>query len=86
MKTLSNPACLSEVVDRLGEVRADLPRCWGRMNAHQMVRHVADSFLGVMGRRPVSSATREFGPWMKWAALYFPMRWPHGVPTMPEVD
>ena len=23
---------------------------------------------------------------MKWAALYFPMQWPHGVPTMPEVD
>jgi hypothetical protein len=23
---------------------------------------------------------------MKWGALYFPLRWPHGVPTMPEMN
>lgn len=86
MKTLSDPACLSETVARLGKMRADQPRRWGRMNAHQMVCHLADSFLGVMGRRPVSAAAKEFGPLMKWAALYLPVHWPRGVPTMPEVD
>lgn len=86
MKMLSDPVCLNETVARLGKMRADLTRRWGRMNAHQMVCHLADSFLGVMGRRPIGAAAKEFGPLMKWAALYLPVQWPKGVPTMPEVD
>ena len=86
MKSLSNPARLKETLDRLAKVREGLPRRWGKMNAHQMVCHLADSFSAVMGQRPVSPARKEFGPLIKWAVLYLPVRWPQGVPTMPEVD
>ncbi len=86
MKTLSNAACLNEILDRLSHVRADSPRQWGKMNAHQMICHLADSLRGMMGRKQVSPAERPFGPVMKWAALNLPMKWPKGVPTRPEVD
>lgn len=86
MQKLSDPACLRTVLDRMSGLHADLPRRWGRMNAHQMVCHLADSFSAAMGRRPVSPATKQFGRAMKWAALYLPTRWPHGVPTPPELD
>jgi hypothetical protein len=86
VKTLSDAACLSEILDRLNRVRVDSPRQWGKMNAHQMICHLADSLRGMMGRKQVSPSERPFGPVMKWAALNFPMKWPKGVPTRPEVD
>jgi hypothetical protein len=57
------------------------------MTAPQMVCHLTDSFRGVMGEKSVSAATGLFQrTLMKWAALYVPVRWPHGVPTRPEMD
>jgi hypothetical protein len=57
------------------------------MSAHQMVCHLSDSLRAVTGRRQVSPAT---GPLqrtvIKWVALYFPVPWPGGVPTRPEID
>ncbi len=57
------------------------------MSSHQMVCHLGDSFLMMLGERAVSEATsfaqRTF---VKWIALYAPMPWPAGIPTVPEVD
>jgi hypothetical protein len=86
LKTLSDAACLNEILDRLKSVRPDSPRQWGKMNAHQMICHVNDSFAAAMGRKHASPAERPYGPVMKWLALNMPMKWPHGVPTRPEVD
>lgn len=86
MKTLSHPACLNEILDRLKSVRPGSPRQWGKMNAHQMICHLNDSFEAVMGRRYASPSEKPYGPLMKWLALNMPMKWPHGVPTRPEVD
>lgn len=86
MKTLSDAGCLNEILNRLGRMRLDSPRRWGRMNAHQMICHLADSLRAVMGRRYVSPAERPYGPFMKWLALNMPFKWPKGVPTRPEVD
>ncbi len=33
----------NEILNRLGRVHVDSPRKWGRMNAHQMICHLADS-------------------------------------------
>lgn len=57
------------------------------MTAHQMVCHLSDSFLTVLGERQASSKET----WMsrtvvKYIALHTKLPWPHGVPTMPEVD
>jgi hypothetical protein len=86
LKTLSDAACLNEILDRLKNVRPDSPRQWGKMSAHQMICHLNDSFLVAMGRKQASPAERPYGPVMKWLALNMPMKWPQGVPTRPEID
>lgn len=87
MKTLASPECKAEILRRLQTVRPDAPRRWGRMSAHQMVCHLHDSFLAVTGRRSISPATGLFQrTFLKWLALYAPLRWPPGVRTRPEVD
>jgi hypothetical protein len=86
LKTLSDAACLNEILDRLKSVRPDSPRQWGKMSAHQMICHLNDSLLAAMGRKNASPAERPYGPVMKWLALNMPMKWPQGVPTRPEVD
>jgi hypothetical protein len=57
------------------------------MSCHQMVVHVSDSFLCAMGER-TACAVKPPVPQsiMKWGALYFPMKWPRSVPTVPEME
>ena len=53
-----------------------------------MVCHLSDSFKTAIGERSVSGdksnlLTRTL---VRWIALYAPIKWPHGVPTMAEND
>jgi len=52
-----------------------------------MICHLNDSFLGVMGERPIpidpNFRNRKF---VKWVALEVPLPWPHGMKTRPEID
>ena len=87
MKTLASATDKAEILRRLRSVGADSPRRWGRMSAHQMVCHLSDTFLCVMGRKPVSHATGLFQrSVLKWFALYVPLRWAPGIATRPEID
>src|SRR5438045_4128838 len=87
MKTLVNDADRAEILARMERVRMDSPRRWGKMSSHQMVCHLADSFRGVMGEKALSVKPGNFGRGVvKWMALYSGIPWPHGTPTMPEVD
>jgi hypothetical protein len=88
MKTLANEKDRSVVLDRLRRVQVDSRRCWGKMTPHQMICHLNDSFKSVIGEREVAGdksnlLTRTV---VRWIALYAPLKWPHGVPTMPEND
>jgi hypothetical protein len=86
-KALNQTACRQEILARLGRIRPETPRRWGRMSAPQMICHLRDCYLSVMGERPMEIPVR-FG-WlraMKGLVLYMPHRWPHGVPTRPEFD
>lgn len=87
MKTLLNHGDKQEIVRRLENISTASTRRWGRMSAHQMVCHLADSFRGVMGDKPLSRAP-GFLPrtLMKWFGLYLPLPWPHGIKTRPEMD
>lgn len=87
MKSLHNAECRHEVVGRVQRVRPDTPRTWGKMTAPQMICHLNDAFLGVMGSKPLE-IPRGFTLWpvLKYIALYAPMKWPQGVPTRPEMD
>src|SRR4051794_16011875 len=87
MKTLSDHHCHHELITRIGNVQSDTPRRWGKMTAAQMICHVHDSFLGVMGEKEME-IPRGFTLWpfLKYLALYAPMEWPKDVPTRPEFD
>jgi hypothetical protein len=87
MKTLARQRDKAEILQRLRQVRPEWDRRWGRMSPHEMVCHLTDSFRMVTGEKPVSHAT---GPLqrtiVKWIVLYFPLRWPAGILTRPEID
>jgi hypothetical protein len=87
MKTLNQPQSKQEILQRIARLRPDLQRRWGRMNAGQMVCHLCDSFLCVMGEKPATVHLKfKARKLVKWCALYLPMHWPQGVATRPELD
>jgi hypothetical protein len=87
LKSLDDPSCKQEILNRIGKVRHDSPRRWGRMTAAQMICHLNDSFLGVMGEKPITIEPKfRARKLVKFIALYLPMHWPKGVPTRPEFD
>jgi hypothetical protein len=98
MKTLANEKDRADLIARLRKIRPDTPRRWGRMTAPQMIMHLSDAFLGLLGERqlpaelalPSSGKPRRRAPirraFRKWYAITSPLPWPHGVRTRPEVD
>ena len=88
MKRLDNKLDKAMLLDRLRQVGPHSQRRWGKMTPHQMICHLNDSFKTVIGEREVAGdksnlLTRSV---VRWLALYAPLKWPHGVPTMPEND
>jgi hypothetical protein len=87
MSTLADPAVRNSFFNRLQRLEPSSARRWGRMNAHQMVCHLNDSFSAAAGRKYASPATSVIQRTLvKWLALHTPMPWPHGVPTRPEIE
>ena len=87
MKTLARQRDKAEILHRLRRVHPESVRRWGRMSAHQMVCHLADSLRMATGEMPVSLDTSPLKRTIvKWVALYLPLRWPAGIPTCPEID
>ena len=87
MKSFASGDDRAELLARLKNVREGAPRQWGVMTAHQMVCHLGDAFLMMMGERPTSVASGFLQRTLiKWIALYGPLHWPAGIPTRPEVD
>jgi hypothetical protein len=87
MRHLGNPADRQAILKRLEGLSPGARPHWGRMTAHGMVCHLADSFRVPLGERSASMATGLYQrTLMKWAALYLVSRWPHNRPTRPEVE
>lgn len=87
MKTLNNPVDCQSLVHRLGKVKPDSSRRWGRMTPHQMVCHLNDLLQMATGERPTrvvaNPLTRTL---VKYGALYLPIPWPRGFRTIRELD
>ena len=88
MKSLGKADDKQEVLSRLQRLQPDSQRRWGKMTPHQMICHLNDSFKSVIGERDLlgdksNLLTRSL---VRWIALYAPLKWPHGVRTMPEND
>jgi hypothetical protein len=79
MKTIADPAVLAALSARLARLTSTQPRVWGTMSPHQMVVHLADAADAVLKRRAFVTPARRPRRVLKWAALYLPMPWPHGV-------
>jgi hypothetical protein len=88
MHSLSEPSTGNELIARLERLTADTSRRWGTMTSHEMLCHLADSFRGMMGERPVSrvQASAMKRRVMRFVALRVPLPWPKGIRTRPEVD
>jgi Protein of unknown function (DUF1569) len=87
MKTLRDPETRREIRERMMRIEPEMPRQWGRMTAHQMICHLADSFRGVLGEKTLHPVQiplpRKI---VKFIALGLPMQWPHDLKTTPEID
>jgi hypothetical protein len=87
MKTVARHRDKAEIIRRLRTVRPEAPALWGRMSAHQMICHLADSTRVAIGQKTVSAASGVLQRTVvKCIALYLPVKWPPGIPTRPEVD
>lgn len=87
MRNLLNGDDRREVLERLSRARGDAPRQWGRMTAHGMLCHLTDSFEACLGDRTVPDASTPFLRTVgRFVAVTLPMRWPRGLPTLPDVD
>jgi hypothetical protein len=87
MRTLASPSDKIELLRRLKSVQPASAARWGRMSAHQMVCHLADSLRMSMGEKRVTLDSNLFKrTLLKWLVLYVPLRWPPGILTSPEID
>jgi hypothetical protein len=87
MSRLDNRNTRGAIAQRLAALTANAPARWGRMNAHQAVCHLSDSFLLPLGRKTASMQSSPVQRTLvKWIALYAPIPWPKGVPTRPEME
>ena len=86
-KNLIKPGAGAEITARLNKLTPHTQRLWGRMTAHQMICHLNDSQRCAMGELPVTDRSNAFSrSVMKFVALWVPMKWPKGIPTVPEID
>jgi hypothetical protein len=79
VKTISDPAIASVLAARLERLTPEQNREWGTISPHQMLAHLADAADAVMQRRPFPRASRAPSRLLKYAALYLPRPWPHGI-------
>jgi hypothetical protein len=87
MKTLANLTDKEEIVRRLLTIKPASQRRWGKMTAAEMICHLSDSLRVIL----CDSEPNSIGSWFsrslfKWAALWLPVRWPHGVQTVQECE
>jgi hypothetical protein len=87
MSTLADPSVRARCCERIALVDPNAAPKWGRMTAPQMICHLNDSFAVGAGERFASPASNAFQRTVvKWIALRAPIKWPHGVPTRPEIE
>ena len=88
MTTVEDLVFVDALAERLSRLMPDSRRVWGTMTPHEMLCHLSDSFLGMLGERHVSSAnwSRPRRTVFRWIAFHTPLPWPRGIPTLAEVN
>ena len=87
MRTLGSERDQAEMRRRLGEVTASDTRRWGTMSAGEMVCHLRGAFRMALGEVVTTPLPQKLpGGVIKLLALWMPVRWPQGMPTVAELD
>lgn len=82
-----DPSAVKDLLDRLQRAHPETRALWGKMNVHQMVCHLNDSFGVAMGAKTASEDITFFNRTLiRWVAFHAPLPWPKGFATRPEVD
>lgn len=84
-KSLWKARTRQELLDRMERLSPEAKPIWGRMNASQMLAHLANWMHMADGR--IETAERRLllrHPPFKQFVIYW-MPWPKGVPTAPEL-
>ena len=84
MKTLATGRVVEELRGRMGSLcEGDMPG-WGVMTATEMACHLRGAFELAQGSRLCQPIAGPLPPGvMRTLALWVPVRWPKGVPTVP---
>ncbi len=84
---------VDELIARIRRLQPTSPRQWGTLTPNEMLCHLADAFLVMLGDRPAVTRPALSGDkllvvkWIaKWVALHTSLPWPRGMPTSREVD
>jgi hypothetical protein len=86
-RSLETPGTVEELITRIARLEPGSARRWGAMTAPEMLCHLSDSFLVVLGEREASPVDNWWSRnVIKWIALHTSVPWPQGVPTRPEID
>ena len=87
MRNLSVAADRRSITERISALKSPDRALWGRMTVDQMVCHLCDAFRLPLGEKSAADMSTFFSRnILKFAALRLPAKWPHGTPTMPEVE
>ena len=87
MRNMFHLADYGDLQSRLDALTPASSRRWGRMTPHQVLCHLNDWFLAVLGERPLNIRP----PTLKTRVIRFiaftsPMSWPKGVQTSKRLD
>ena len=84
-RSLSDARTRQELVDRLERLGPEAKPLWGKMNAPQMLAHLADWMLMAKGELKTAAKNRALRfPPLKQLVIYW-LPFPKGVPTAPEL-
>jgi len=86
VSTLFDPSTRHALEDRIEALQPDSVRHWGRMSPHQAMCHLSDGFRMALGERMPRPRLTVMSPLLRFVAISMPLRWPHRVKTMPEVE
>ncbi len=86
--SIDDPAALESLIARLRALRPDAERCWGTLDAGEMLCHLGDGNEAVLDWRNKLEGRLEVKPRpiLKWIALYSPLPWSKRAKTDPSVD
>jgi hypothetical protein len=86
LKTLANTTDCKKIRRRIAALAPEARRVWGTMCICGMLCHLNDSYLSVLGERPLSASSLGIPqPVAKFMALRSPFHWPRNLMTAESV-